>query len=209
MEVFVKGYLRAYARAIGADGDEVIRRYEASLESLREASLYDEAISRSRRSFWKRFLILILLLIVLIVLSMGAVFFFQQTRYNRGSRQTEGVDSPKADTAPEANSPKAAERELSDKSPAKAVPDLAADQERAYQQHILQVRANHATWVKVIVDGGKARRYNLNKDDHLVLEAKKDFNLLIGDARGVDLTINDTPYKILGKKGQVVTVQLP
>ena len=31
----------------------------------------------------------------------------------------------------------------------------------------------------------------------------------MGDARGVELTLNDKPFKISGKDGQVVTVQIP
>ena len=35
-EVFVKGFLRAYARAIDADGAEAVRRYESRLEVVRK-----------------------------------------------------------------------------------------------------------------------------------------------------------------------------
>ena len=35
-EVYVKGFLRSYAAAIGADGDEAIRRYESRLDVIQK-----------------------------------------------------------------------------------------------------------------------------------------------------------------------------
>ena len=35
-EVFVKGFLRSYADAIGADGDEAVRRYESQLDVVQK-----------------------------------------------------------------------------------------------------------------------------------------------------------------------------
>lgn len=203
-EVFVKGYLRAYARAIGADGDEVIRRYEASCQSMLASSKYDESIARSRRTFWKRLAISLLLLTVLIVLSVGTVLFLQDTPLNNKPHSVL-KDTESNDTADEVI---ATAQEEAEKAPDQTAQAGTAENQ-VLENHILQIRAAQKTWIKVIVDGGNAKRYNLNKDDHLVLEAQENFSLLIGDAHAVDLTINDKKYKVTGKKGQVVTVQLP
>lgn len=207
-EVFVKGYLRAYARAIGADGDEVLRRYAASCQNLRAANQYDEAIAQTRRTFWKRLIISLSLIVALIVLSVGTVLFLQDASKESPAipSQNPGLKDVKSSTAvDDANSVK----EEGTKNPPEQPVQSATSQSQVVENHILQIRATQKTWVKVIVDGGNAKRYNLNKDDHLVLQAKDSFSLLIGDARGVDLTINDKIYKMAGKKGQVITVQLP
>lgn len=159
-EVFVKGYLRAYARAIGADGDEVIRRYAASRQTITAASQYDEAIAQSRRTFWKRLAISILLLIVLIVLSVGTVLFLQESRkdspLNNGSKP--GLKDTKAissiDTAHSA-------KEEGTKNTADQPDKAGAHMNRGGENHMLQIRAMQKTWVKVIVDGGSAKRYTL------------------------------------------------
>ena len=41
-KVFVKGFLRAYARAIGADGEEAVQRYESRLSVIKELSGTDK-----------------------------------------------------------------------------------------------------------------------------------------------------------------------
>jgi hypothetical protein len=50
----------------------------------------------------------------------------------------------------------------------------------------------------------------LKPGDLLELEASSGYNLLIGNAAGVQLTLNGKPVeKFLGKSGQVVTIQIP
>ena len=45
--------------------------------------------------------------------------------------------------------------------------------------------------------------------DRLALEAELGYNLLIGNAGGLSLTLNGEPVKVLGRSGQVVTIQIP
>ena len=69
--------------------------------------------------------------------------------------------------------------------------------------------ALEVTWIKVIIDEKDPEEYVMHPGDHLELEASSDFNLLIGNAGGVKLTLNDESLGVLGKSGQVVNVQLP
>ena len=39
-EVFVKGFIRAYAEAIGADGDEAVRRYNSRLQVVQKICVF-------------------------------------------------------------------------------------------------------------------------------------------------------------------------
>jgi len=74
---------------------------------------------------------------------------------------------------------------------------------------LLKIMALEVTWVKVIIDEENPKEYVMHPGDHLELEASSDFNLLIGNAGGVKLTLNDESLGVLGKSGQVVNVQLP
>ena len=69
--------------------------------------------------------------------------------------------------------------------------------------------ALEVTWIKVIIDERDPKEYVMHPGDHLEFEASSDFNLLIGNAGGVKLTLNDESLGVLGKSGQVVNVQLP
>jgi hypothetical protein len=63
--------------------------------------------------------------------------------------------------------------------------------------------------MKVIIDDQKQREYSLEAGDNIALEADTGFNLLIGNAGGVELLLNDNPIALQGKSGQVVNVQIP
>ena len=74
---------------------------------------------------------------------------------------------------------------------------------------ILQITAVEDTWVKVIIDNKEPGEYNLNAGEKLELEALTGYNLLIGNAAGLTLTLNENPIPISGKIGEVVSIQLP
>ena len=194
-QVYVKGFLRSYAKAVGGDGDEVIRRYESCLDVVQKISDPESASKGIGRGIWRKFLISLVLLIGIIGSSLFAVFFFRQ--------------APDADNPPEQNT--AAEKEQavdtqaaqqgldSDTKPVKSVPE----------KWLLHVAAVEETWLKIIMDEKGSNEYHLNSGDELELEAVTGFNLLIGNAGGIKLTLNDKPVPISGKSGEVVTIELP
>jgi len=65
------------------------------------------------------------------------------------------------------------------------------------------------TWLKVIMDEKGSTEYSLNSGDQIELEAAAGFSLLIGNAGGLKITLNDQPVSIPGKSGEVVTIELP
>ena len=62
---------------------------------------------------------------------------------------------------------------------------------------------------EVIIDNKGSEEYNLISGEKLDLEASAGFNLLIGNAGGLELEFNGKPLKIEGKAGEVVNIQLP
>jgi hypothetical protein len=75
--------------------------------------------------------------------------------------------------------------------------------------HILMVSATENTWLKVVTDQGIPAEYNLKAGEHLKLEARSTYNLLIGNAGGVKLNLNNKPVNVPGKRGEVVNLHLP
>ena len=74
---------------------------------------------------------------------------------------------------------------------------------------LLKIIAIEDTWIKIIIDGQNRKEYSLHPGDRLELEASKGFNVLIGNATGIQLTLNGNPLNVPGKSGQVVAVQIP
>ncbi len=195
VEVYVKGFLRSYAKAVGADGDEVIRRYELRLNDVRKITESESSSKKMARGIWPKLLVLLVLLFFIIGLSILAVVFY---------RQTPDEDKPieqktAAEKGPAVDTPSEEQGHETDSKPVKAVPE----------KLLLQVTAVEDTWLKVIMDEKGSTVYNLHPGDQIELEAAAGFNLLIGNAGGLKLTLNDKPVSIPGKSGEVVTIELP
>lgn len=73
----------------------------------------------------------------------------------------------------------------------------------------LKINAVGRTWLKVIADGQPSKAFSLDIGDQLTLKARKRFNLLLGNAAGVTLTLDGRPVPLRGRKDQAVTLQLP
>jgi cytoskeletal protein RodZ len=81
-EVFVKGFLRSFADAVGADGDEAVRRYESRLNIVQKIAVSEDFIGKSDpRMWWKLFLSFTLFAGIIVVSIFGIAFFSQPTGY--------------------------------------------------------------------------------------------------------------------------------
>ena len=86
-EVFLKGFLRSYAKCIDADGDEVIRRYESQRDVSRKISGIEKMPQRlSTGSMWKFVLALLILALVMFISIFGIQFLHHSGRSDIGSQ---------------------------------------------------------------------------------------------------------------------------
>ncbi|MBW2539401.1 MAG: helix-turn-helix domain-containing protein [Deltaproteobacteria bacterium] len=84
-EVYVKGFLRSYAKAIDTDGDHAVQNYASSLKIFKNSIRSETDLERSDKAFWTRLL-----------LSLGAlVGYFPET----GTRRSSGHKTRSADEA--------------------------------------------------------------------------------------------------------------
>ena len=193
-EVFVKGFLRSYALAIGADGNEAVKLYEGRLNMI---SRLDDAGSFSPRSSlfaWRNLILSIVAILAVIVLSLYGVSYFQGR-----------MPEPETAATP-------AGSEHSEAAPAQQAADSNVKKGAApkpLEKLVLQITAVDETWIKVIVDNKESQEYNLSSGEKLEMEASAGFNLLIGNAGGLELEFNGKPVQISGKAGEVVNIQLP
>ena len=73
--VFVKGFLRAYAKAVGADGDEAVRRYISRLEVIQKIDTTEVDLKRSGGVFWRRVIMSVGVIICVIAATLYGVSF--------------------------------------------------------------------------------------------------------------------------------------
>jgi cytoskeletal protein RodZ len=192
--VFVKGFLRSYAQAIGADGDEAVRLYEARLNMK---SRLEDAQSYSPRSTvapWRNLILSIIAVAGLIALSLYGISYFQHH------------DLLDETVAPSSVTEKLAETHSTDRKPLDAERGTPPE---TSSKLMLQISVLEDTWMKIIVDNQEPKEYNLRTGDQLKEEAAKGYNLLIGNAAGLELKLNGKPIKISGKEGEIVNLQIP
>jgi len=74
---------------------------------------------------------------------------------------------------------------------------------------VLKATVTERTWMRVIIDDGKPKEYIFSPESTPEWRAQKGFELLIGNAGGVNLEFNGRKMDNLGKQGQVIRLKLP
>ena len=193
-EVFVKGFLRSFADAIGADGDEAVRRFESRIDVVQKIAVTENSIGKSAPRMWFKLLMSLILFTVIVVLSIfGIAFFYHQPDTGDHSQQ-----KAPAGAMPATDSER------------KAATDASVEHgDSVAEKFVLNITALEDTWMKVIIDEKDSSEHTLTAGDKMELEATSGFNLLIGNSGGLKITLNDKPVSLPGKSGEVVTIILP
>jgi len=193
-EVFVKGFLRAYAKAIGVDDDVVIQRYLSDCRALQETTELGIDSNGSRPKFWLRLALSLGALGCIIAVSVFTVSFFQgePSNDNSISRRSikENLKNMGGGDSQNSDSERKSTQSLSGKL-------------------LLKIITIEDTWIKVTIDDHEPKEYSLHTRDRLELEATSGFHLLIGNAGGVRLILNEKPLELHGKSGQVLRIRIP
>ena len=186
---YVKSFIRTYADAVGANADVAVELYLSDLEQQDNAT---QQHLRRRGKLWVvRRTMMAVGVIISIVLLLRYTDFFMAPAPPQNTTAPQGT----AVTEPAATGAGTTGRR----------PFALKTQEKLK----LQVIAVEQTWLKVIVDGQNARSYDLKPEDRLELEGTSDFNLMIGNATGLQIFLNERPVKIFGSSGQVVSLKIP
>jgi cytoskeleton protein RodZ len=235
--VFVKGFLRAYAQAVGVAGDDVVRRYEDSLQAEKTTARAEADFKKLNRSFWPRILLALGMLIALIAVAITLAEISSRLRAGSGPARVAADKTIPAPTADESDGPS---RRASDAPAPSAQTGTAAgpsgdtaaapqaldgltppvdtgpaqETEAAPGGPIsdnlhLEIFAREETWMKITIDDSEGKEFLLKAGDRLELSASSRLGLFVGNAGGIALLLNDEPLPPLGRSGQVVTLQLP
>jgi cytoskeletal protein RodZ len=193
-EVFVKGFLRSFAGAIGANGDEAVGRYESRLNIVHKIAVSEDFIGKSAPRMWLKLLISLVLLAGIMALSIfGIDFFHHQPDTDQQHAQAVSADKSQA----------------TDTQKHQIVGSGTKSVSSVDEKLLLEISALEDTWLKVIIDEKDSSEHTLTSGEKLELEATSGFNLLIGNSGGVRITLNDKPVSLSGKSGEVVTINLP
>lgn len=176
---FVRGFVKAYAEAVGADTEKVLARYQKALSDALPQS--GKGIQAATAAAWMfqlgvlaAFTLLVTVLVVMICLPGGET--------ERDPVVPGGISPARTDLRPE-------------KTPESAL-------------H-LKITAVSDTWVRAMADGVEVRRFDLKAGQTVNLTAKREFNLLVGSPSAIRLRLDGKPVPVAARAGQAVNVRLP
>ena len=95
------------------------------------------------------------------------------------------------------------------KSDTASVSDTAPPARTDKPELTLKAIVKERTWVRVTIDDKKTKEYIFDPKSTPEWKAQKGFELLIGNAGGIDLEFDGKKMEDLGKQGQVIKLKLP
>lgn len=234
--VFVTGFIRAYARALGLDEDRVVMLYqETAPREKAPPRILTRRPHRSQKTPW--------LIGAAFILIIGMVYYVWFTSPPASEEEPPllVMNTPAETESPipgEPESPRPAPTETgpspelssppseptqgrSGPSPAETAaapagaimpapgppPEPGDTQTRG--RRLLKAHVKERTWVKIYVDDRPPKEYIFRAGSEPEWTAERGFELIIGNAGGMDLEFDGKPMADLGAPGQVVRLRLP
>jgi cytoskeletal protein RodZ len=83
------------------------------------------------------------------------------------------------------------------------------DERSLSPRFILTANVNSQTWIAIYIDDEPAKEYLLQSGNKMRWEADKGFDILVGNAGGIEFFLNGEEVGHLGPEGKVVRLKLP
>jgi cytoskeletal protein RodZ len=182
-DVFIKGYIRAYADHLGLNSNHILRLYKKQAAKVSLAEPKADIAPKRKFFTYKSVLIFTVTFII-------AIFLFIFANREDKEPVIRPVMKPVVKQAEIIEEPKAAPVEKQ-------------------KEITLEITATELTWVSVAADRGKPMERLFNPGEVVSLTAAESFSVKIGNAAGVRLVFNGQSMGGLGSRGEVVNLILP
>ncbi len=206
---YAKGFVRAYALALGLDPAGLLTSFDAHLPPVAPPPL-SEAVeipleapappSRLRRA------VTLALWILIPAAVLGAIGLYVNLRTfvqsGPGSAPSPAAVSP----APAPSPPGAVAPPPTAPSPAAVAPSPGVPEPRAIT---IVLTVSEESWLRVIVDGKRIFQGHMYPGDTGSWTAERELEIKIGNAGGVQLTVNGRDLGVPGRPREVVTLRFP
>jgi len=231
--VFVRGFLRSYAKVLGLSQEVVIDLYAKNvpLESPGQVPHPEPSRIRRRRAW------LVLLLLFVLAALYGVWLSSPSLQVSQGSREAEKRDQEKVlQTLPadKEGSPVPSQSAVPSPPPVRVVEEPTKKEPAPVQSTTQETPSSpkqietpvrdklgeegwlsltgivkEKTWIRITIDGKEEKEYLFQPGARPQWRGKEKFYMLIGNAGGIDFDLNGKRVGELGKPGQVVRLTLP
>jgi cytoskeletal protein RodZ len=196
-ETYIRGFLRAYAKYLELDDEQILRQYKEErrvLKGEREVQKSGEEEGRtSNQSIW------LPLLSLLLLAGVGAGLFLFWPSSSGTPRET--VHQAAAVAEPTAGVSSGMAPGMAPGLAPQAPPSVNVPGPN--EEMSLTVKAKEKTWITVMADGRQEPDVTLNSGEEQSWKAKERFVLWTGNAGGIEVIFNGEMQPPLGKVGEV------
>ncbi len=203
---FVKGFIQSYCKCLGIDRTDVVLRYEEHLRDIDGAAGLKpsgEDGGSEKIELPTSFVIGGLLTLGVVVI---ALYIFISKKDSFEARPLSSA--PKVVEAPlEPPAPPAPASEIKEELEPAAVAKPIVN-ERKKPAHVLSLTARETTWVEVTLNESEPFEAMIREGEVIRWEGD-NLSLLIGNAGGVDLSLDGEDMGSVGEIGIVVRVNIP
>jgi len=235
-QVFVRGFLRSYAEFLGLDKELVLSLYQKSCPFRQYQPHVLQGIS-AESGRWRLIIIVSFLAIALVAGIMyikgqkssvtGKAFQYLDTQSMSEKKEgdtatTEDIqiqDNARAEgafakkeTVSEDEMGIPTELESSEDTTAQEEPIIleeVKDEQPLSPKFVLTATVNSRTWIAISIDNESSKEYLFRPGETMRWTAEDSFDILIGNAGGIEFLLNGNPIGHLGAEGKVVRLKLP
>lgn len=217
--IFNKGFVRAYARAVGLNEDETVAAYmEAAKVAPPETDMTTlanqvEAARPQRGGGGPNAATVVGVVAILVALVLGGLWLRERWKEHREQVATQQthvafvaptpVTQPPASVPAESTAPATPPPDATPVAPPAVAPEQSVPVE-------VSISATARSWISVLSDDNPAETVTLDpakpEMTTRTYKAKERIRLIVGNPAGVTVTCNGKPAGTLGKAGQRVTL---
>lgn len=218
--VFVKGFVRSYAKTLDLDEQKVLDLYHRTAPPAQQVLKPVEFARASHR--------VLILVLLLGVAALGCIAYFWYVKASTRERQPLSVTERAAPVQRETSRPDKREKavmvtvpstvpEAITAAPPEERPEArppvepasAPAPEEEVPDLVLKALVRETTWLSIRVDGDEPREFIFQPGARPQWKGKKKFEIVVGNAAGVDFELDGKTMGNLGQPGQVVRLSLP
>lgn len=223
-DVYVRGFLRSFANAVGLEGDELVSEYNREYGCLSKPSKINQirvddgkTTKIQRRPKVVRVIHLAVIVLVTIMFLMSTLFLWKpkdtfeaNKRIDIFALKDDFEDGTIQETIQEMTDgnneqPPDNEHLLEDSPASYEIIEVAEFKD----DHELIIAVNERCWVRVIADGHRVFERTMLPGEAETWNADREIRIKLGNAGGADLTHNGIRMGPLGKSGDVIELVFP
>jgi cytoskeleton protein RodZ len=234
--IYARSFIEAYARVIGIESEKILSLYNSYLEREKR---FEGPKKPKKQSWLRSHVSIIIWCIVFLCVISFFAFTYLYKDYEGAAETESSQAIEKPDRGPdrgEAPLTEGVEKETAAKIEIAAVEkapdtDIALPEERvteaevdteipesdhdvaqeevSEEPYLLEIKATEWTWMEISADDGEPFEVLLKPGDMVKREATDTFSLVVGNAKGVDITFDGKSLGQLGRHGEVILLTLP